>query len=480
MKRNFATAFLLSSLLASAALSQETAATYKFDQGYPTAETSARAQDNADLQRALVAYRFWYPTVSVEGIFNGNRAVGINDNEAMGGAAAGPRQIGFTLNSDTPYGSATLDVSKGPIVVELPPGAYIGLVNDHNQGWVLDMGLPGPDAGKGGKHLIVGPDYRGKIPKGYLVGRTPTYKNLLAVRALPVGGDQDKALKALEAIKVYPLADPKQRLKFVDTTTMDLDSTSLKWEDNIQFWQKLNDIIQQEPVVEKFLPMYGLLQALGIEKDKDFKPDDRMKAILEKAAKNGRDQLLVSAFDSGRADKIAWPDRKWEWVGLVPGSAQFETPAGVDLEARDRWFAQAIVTSPAMFRRTAGAGSLYWLGARDATGAWLDGGKTYKLSIPQPVPGKLFWSVTAYDAQTRSEVQTDQGKAALRSLFELKDVKGSDAVDLYFGPTAPQGQEGRWIKTVPGRGWFAYIRIYGPDKPAFDGTWKPADFVEVK
>ncbi|MDK4700913.1 DUF1254 domain-containing protein [Rhizobium sp. CNPSo 4062] len=480
MKRNFATAFLLSSLLASAALSQETAATYKFDQGYPTAETSARAQDNADLQRALVAYRFWYPTVSVEGIFNGNRAVGINDNEAMGGAAAGPRQIGFTLNSDTPYGSATLDVSKGPIVVELPPGAYIGLVNDHNQGWVLDMGLPGPDAGKGGKHLIVGPDYRGKIPKGYLVGRTPTYKNLLAVRALPVGGDQDKALKALEAIKVYPLADPKQRLKFVDTTTMDLDSTSLKWEDNIQFWQKLNDIIQQEPVVEKFLPMYGLLQALGIEKGKDFKPDDRMKAILEKAAKDGRDQLLVSALDSGRADKIAWSDRKWEWVGLVPGSAQFETRAGVDLEARDRWFAQAIVTSPAMFRRTAGAGSLYWLGARDASGAWLDGGKTYKLSIPQPVPGKLFWSVTAYDAQTRSEVQTDQGKAALRSLFELKDVKGSDAVDLYFGPTAPQGQEGRWIKTVPGRGWFAYIRIYGPDKPAFDGTWKPADFVEVK
>ena len=480
MKRNLATAFLLSSLLASAAFGQETAATYKFDQGYPTAETSARAQDSADLERALVAYRFWYPTVSVEGIFNGNRAVGINDNEAMGAAAAGPRQVGFTLNSDTPYGSATLDVSKGPIVVELPPGAYIGLVNDHNQGWVLDMGLPGPDAGKGGKHLIVGPDYRGKIPKGYLVGRTPTYKNLLAVRALPVGGDQDKALKALEAIKVYPLADPKQRLKFVDTTKMDLDSTSLKWEDNIQFWQKLNDIIQQEPVIEKFLPMYGLLQALGIEKGKDFKPDDRMKAILEKAAKDGRDQLLVSAFDSGRADKIAWSDRKWEWVGLVPGSAQFETRAGVDLEARDRWFAQAIVTSPAMFRRTAGAGSLYWLGARDASGAWLDGGKTYKLSIPQPVPGKLFWSVTAYDAQTRSEVQTDQGKAALRSLFELKDVKGSDAVDLYFGPTAPQGQEGRWIKTVPGRGWFAYIRIYGPDKPAFDGTWKPADFVEVK
>ncbi len=479
MKSKLFMAFVTSSILATSVVAQD-AATYRFSQGYPTAETSVKARDDGDLQRALTAYRFWYPTVSVEGIFNGNRSVGIDDNQAIGGAAAGPRQVGFTLNSDTPYGSATLDVSKGPIVVELPPGAYIGLVNDHNQGWVLDMGLPGPDAGKGGKHLIVGPDYKGKVPRGYLLGRTPTYKNLLAVRALPVGGDQDKALKALEAIKIYPLGNPKQRLKFVNTTNMDLDSTSLKWEDNIQFWEKLNEIIQAEPVVNKFEPMYGLLQALGIEKGKPFKPDDRMKAILEKAARDGRDQLLVSAFDSARADKLAWPDRKWEWVGLVPGSAQFETPAGIDLEARDRWFAQAIVTSPAMFRRTAGAGSLYWLGARDGSGAFLDGGKTYRLSIPQPVPGKLFWSVTAYDAQTRSEVQTDQGKAALRSLFELKDVTGSEPVDLYFGPTAPAGQEGRWIKTVPGRGWFAYIRIYGPDKPAFDGSWKPADFVEVK
>ncbi|WDZ75041.1 DUF1254 domain-containing protein [Ensifer adhaerens] len=456
---------------------------YTFNQGYPTAETSAKAYDDADLQRAITAYRFWYPTVSVEGIFNGNRSIGIKDNEAMGAAAAGPRQVGFTLNSDTPYGSATIDVSKGPMVVELPPGAYIGLVNDHNQGWVLDMGLPGPDAGKGGKHLVIGPDYKGAVPEGYLVGHTPTYKNLLAVRALPVGGDQPKALAALQAVKIYPLADaadPKPA-KVVNTTEMAIDSTSLKWEDNIQFWQKLSEIIEQEPVIEKYLPMYGLLAELGIEKGKAFEPDARMAAILEKAAREGRDQLHVSAFDSTRSDRFAWPDRKWEWVGLVPGSVQFETPTGgIDLEARDRWFAQAIVTSPAMFRRTPGAGSLYWLAARDGTGAYLDGGKTYKLTIPQPVPGKLFWSVTAYDAQTRSEVQTDQDKAALRSLFELKDVKGSDPVDLYFGPRAPEGQEGRWIKTVPGRGWFAYIRIYGPEGPAFDGSWKPADFEEVR
>jgi hypothetical protein len=454
---------------------------YKFDIGFPTPATSQRARDDADLQRAIIAYRFWYPTVSVEGIFNGNREVGLKDNEAMGAAAAGPKQVGFTLNSDTPYGSATLDLRNGPMVIELPPGAYIGLVDDHNQGWVLDMGLPGPDAGQGGKHLVVGPGYTGLIPEGYFVGYSPTFKALMAVRALPINGDQEKALRALRDIKVYPLSAGSDAtpIKVVDTTNLKMDSTSLRWEDNIKFWDVLHSIVQEEPINDKFRPMYGILAALGIEKGKPFEPNERMKTILQKAAKDGRDQLLVSAFDSDRADRMAWRDRKWEWVGLVPGSAQFETPSGVDLEARDRWFAQAIVTSPAMFRRSAGAGSLYWLATRDEAGAYLDGGKTYKLSIPQPVPGKLFWSVTAYDAQTRSEVRSDQNKAALRSMFELKDVSRSETTDLYFGPTPPAGKQIRWVQTVPKRGWFAYIRIYGPEKSAFDGTWKPGDFERI-
>jgi hypothetical protein len=396
----------------------------------------------------------------------------------MGIAGAGPRQLGFTLNSDTPYGSGVIDLSSGPVVVELPPGPFIGLVNDHNQGWVLDMGLPGPDAGKGGKHLVLPPDYNGAVPSGYHVGRSKSLKNLLAVRALPVRGDVKVAMDALRSIKVYPLASAAnpQPLKVIDTSPMAMDSSCLRWEDNIQFWGVLHKIIDAEPIVPSFLPMYGLLAALGIEKGKPFKPDARMKAILERGAKVGRHQMLVSAFDSDRPDRINWPDRKWEWVGLVPGSAQFETPAGIDLEARDRWFAQAIVTSPAMFRRSAGAGSLYWMSVRDSGGAYLNGGKTYKLTIPQPVPDKLFWSVTIYDSATRSQIQTDQDKAALRSMFELRDVKQDAPLDIYFGPTAPAGSVGRWIKTVPGKGWFAYFRIYGPERAAFDKTWKPGDF----
>jgi hypothetical protein len=126
-----------------------------------------------------------------------------------------------------------------------------------------------------------------------------------------------------------------------------------------------------------------------------------------------------------------------------------------------------------MFRRDTQAGSLYWLGHRDATGAYLDGGRAYKLTVPLPVPGKLFWSVTVYDARTRSQIQTCQGKALLSSLFDFGGTADADSVDLLFGPDAPAGHQDRWVQTNPGAGWFVYFRIYGPSQPPSTGPGNP-------
>lgn len=477
---NHSTALAAALLIAAAGSGQDGG--YPFRGGFPAPEAVEAARADADFQRAVTAYRFWYPTVSCEALFHGNRAAGFADGEGMPILAAGPRHVGFTLNSDTPYGGGVLDLTAGPVVVDLPPGPYIALADDHHQRFILDMGLPGPDAGKGGKHLILPPGYAGDVPAGYYVGRSASYKVLLAVRSMPVKGDLAAATNALRAIKVYPLstAAAPRLMTYTDMTGRPMDTTPLRWEDNLTYWQRLHAVVDAEPVVAEFRPMYGLLAALGIEKGKPFAPDARTKALLWRAANAGRDQLLVAGFASTRPDRLAWPDRRWEWVGLVPDGGDFETPGGLDLEARDRWFGQAIVASPAMFRRKPGAGSLYWLGHRDAAGGFVDGGKSYKLSVPAPVPAGLFWSVTVYDAATRSEVKTDQDRAALRSLVEKLSPGVDGAIDLYFGPTAPAGKEGRWIKTTPGRGWFAYFRIYGPTGPAFDGSWKPGDFVEVK
>jgi hypothetical protein len=455
---------------------------YALERGFPTQETIRKAYDSADLNRAIQAYRFFYPTVSGAAIFKGNAAVGIVDNKTFGVLDTKPRHLIFTANSDTPYGPISLDLRVGPIIVELPPGPLIVVAMDVHQRWVADMGVPGPDSGRGGKHILLPPGYAGKIPLGHHAWQSTTNRLLVGVRSLPVDGDVKGAIERIQSIKVYPLHPSSEwtEPKWVNLTDKPQDTTPLKWETNLEFWKVLHEVIDTEPPYEGYRDYYGELAALGIVKGKPFAPDERMKRILEQAAVTANEQMRVQSFADRRPDRIVWSDRKWEWVGLRPENGDFDAKSYVDLDAREVWFYQAIGASPAMFRRKEGFGSLYWLGLRDGTGAYLDGGKSYTRKVPLPVPAQLFWSVTVYDAETRCEIQTDQGKAALRSLFELKSNTDAPSLELHFGPKAPPGEEQRWIKTIADKGWFTYLRIYGPQAAAFDGSWKPGDFALVK
>ena len=200
----------------------------------------------------------------------------------------------------------------------------------------------------------------------------------------------------------------------------------------------------------------------------------------------GSRSLAAQSFADRRPDRVVWPGTRWEWAVLRPENGTFDTPDYADVHARQKWFYQAQIQSPAMFARSPGAGSLYRLCTRDETGAYLEGGRSYTLDVPQPVPAKLFWSLTVYDARTRSEIRTDQNKAAMRSLFELDSVPADQPVRLFFGaePPSHDGTEAaavdRWIQTLPGVGWFVYFRISGPECPAFDGEWQLPDLTRTE
>jgi hypothetical protein len=154
---------------------------YTFTAGHPTSSTTNSGYDDADLMRAVTAYKFFYPTVSGARIISGNEAAGLVANKVFGVLDCGPDQLVFTANSDTPYGPLQLDLGVGPLVVELPPGPLIVCSMDINQRWVADMGLPGPDAGNGGKHLLVGPEYHGELPDdGYYVHRASSNRQIVA------------------------------------------------------------------------------------------------------------------------------------------------------------------------------------------------------------------------------------------------------------------------------------------------------------
>jgi len=448
------------------------------DNGYPTPEDASRVYDDIDFNRAVQCYRLFFPTVSGSQLFSGPAPLGLIPNKVFGTLETEPKHVGLTLNSDTPYAPILLDLRNGPMVIELPPGPLICVAMDINQRWVHDMGLPGPDAGNGGKHILLPPDYDGEVPDGYFIGRATSYRVLAGIRSLPVGGDVAAATKRLTTVKVHPLnpgpdwTDPE----FIDLTPYPQDTTPNAVERGLAFWRTLHEVIQTEPAVPVYRVGYGELAELGIAKGLPFEPDERLTEILTRAADAAAEQLRVEAFADRRPDRVVWPGRHWEWAALRFENGDFDRPDSIDTGARDKWFYQAIAASPAMFRRDPQAGSLYWLGLRDADGDYLDGSRNYRLTVPLPVPARLFWSVTVYDARTRSQLQNDKGRAVVSSLFDFAGAGGS-SIDLRFGPHAPETSDTHWVQTIPGVGWFVYFRIYGPDAAAFDGTWSLPDFV---
>lgn len=150
------------------------------------------------------------------------------------------------------------------------------------------------------------------------------------------------------------------------------------------------------------------------------------------------------------------------------------------LDERASWFYEAIGNTLGMQGRTVDFGQVYLETARDRTGAWLDGGRTYRLRVPPDAPVRQFWSFTLYDNVTRAPLQTPQGAADLSSRKQGLTRNADGSVDLYFGPTRPAGAGENFVQTVPGKGWFTYFRLYGPTAAYFEKRWALPDLEEVR
>jgi hypothetical protein len=224
--------------------------------------------------------------------------------------------------------------------------------------------------------------------------------------------------------------------------------------------------------------MMGMLQPLGIEKGRPFCPTDRQQQLLIDAAQTGEVMARAIAYHKRFAGANVWPGRRWERSLFLQETNQ-EAPHHTQLDERTSWFYEAVGVSVGMMGRAVGVGQVYLEAAKDGQGRWLDGGKTYRLTVPKDVPVAQFWSVTVYDNETRCFVNT--GVSPDRSSRDGIVTNADGSVDLTFGPAAPAGlPESNWIKTLPGRGWFSYFRLYGPTQPYFDRSWVLSDIQPIE
>lgn len=246
---------------------------------------------------------------------------------------------------------------------------------------------------------------------------------------------------------------------------------------NVEFYEELHTVIDREPVEIIDPETRGLLASIGIQKGKPFTPDARLRATLVESAAVANATARALYFQMPDAENYLYEGGHWK-RGFFGGNYQFLIDGGGgerNLDARTVFFYMATVNTPAMAMKMVGRGSQYAWGDRDSGGNYLDGAKSYRLNIPADVPAVNFWSVVVYDPQTRSELQTGQPLPSKNNAKPGLAANADGSVDLYFGPQQPSGYESNWIQTIPGKGWFCLLRLYGPLEPWFDKTWRPGE-----
>jgi hypothetical protein len=475
-----------------------------FKENRPTKETAQTLRDELLFQRATQTYLWAMPLINTLGMQVGSeKTFGSGYNVLpIWKERLNAKTLVTTPNSDVLYAMSYVDLGKdGPLVMEAPPMLQ-GILLDFWQRPIPvdggkfygDVGFFGPDAGKGGKFLLLPPGYKGDVPEGYYAYRSETYNVFIFLR----GFYQDPknltpAIEHMEKTKIYPLNGEATAvpMKFPDAS--DVPVNMLPISDGSAFDQ-IKRLVDREGSNLAGPDWLGMLAAIGIIKDKPFLPDAHTREILDRAAKTAYKMSRVIGFEDKASgldfhvysDRRCWLNPMADATPTKPGGVKdtsWRNVAGaypyLDLDARIWMFTDYYSLSPGMLSQIPGKGAKYMISFNDSENTPLVGQNNYRLSLPANIPAALFWSVTLYEAENASGLANGQPFPSLGSRDRpIQNADGS--TDLYLGPKAPQGKEANWLATVPGRGYFAILRLYGPTEAAINKSWKPGDIEKVQ
>ena len=441
--------------------------THDFANGYPTKETVEKLYDERDFQRACQAYLWAVPAVSFAQWQRAHASFGASNGDIAALLSFEDRLGVLTPNATTPYYLVFADLAEGPLVIDIPPNVRGGL----SDAWQRAL----PDTNRSAKYLVLGPGQEAPADTaGFEVRRCPTFNMFVGIRITVT--DPKEAAALLAQFGAYPYAQranpPAPKL---------VSPQGKAWSGmpprGMDYWRRVDDVIQREPIDERDRFFHAMLKPLGIEKGKPFKPDARQTKILTDAALVGEAMARANTFEHRFAGMMYRQDSHWHYA-LQLDADDLDNFWNL-LDERAAWFYEAVGAGPDMAPKHPGPSSAYLGAYTDKSGEWLDGARSYRMHVPPDAPAKLFWSVTLYDVDTRSLLVNEQKIADRSSRMDLK--KNADgSVDIYCGPAAPAGFEANWIPTVAGKSWFAYFRFYEPTESYFDKSWPLGDFERIE
>jgi len=381
----------------------------------------------------------------------------------------------LTPNPDSIYFMSFWNVKDGPVVIDVPPAEGGSIAGNIVTVWQMpldDAGPQGADKGQGGKYVILPPGWKGRVPAGAYRLQSDTFTGFALLRSnLASHADADiaKSVAYGKRIRIYPLSQAAKPppTNFVDAYDVMFDST-IKYD--VSFFKNLDRVIQNEPWLQRDRAMIDQLRTLGIEKGRAFAPSAATQEALNTAAKEAQ-ALLSARYDAGFPvinDGIRW------FPAAVPEVVKAVSTGYADVNAYPVDARGVTYTLGFTGIKRLGTAQFYLMANKDKAGNAFDGAATYRLTVPANAPVKQYWSATAYDRETHALIK-NMDRASLASISPGVQKNPDGSVDVYFSPKAPAGKEANWVPTDPGRKFELLFRLYGPQPPLFEKSWKLPD-----
>jgi hypothetical protein len=461
---------------------------FQLDHSYPTMESADRIYELMDHQRASQLYLWGLPLVAMERLHqNYWENFDYAYNTFIKIETFNERRGYLTANETTNYALGHFNTRGGAVILDLPPGKIVGLFVDMWQQGPSDVGVYGPNAGRGGRHVILGPNTpRDAVPEprdntdDFKVHRIGTDRGTVLLRVV---GSPEVVDATWQKVRLFNYGE-ESAIRILDGGDKFAPTYQPR---GLAYWKLLHAAINNEVVEERDRLFMYWLKTLGIEKDKPFNPTVYQIKVLEDGAKTGEMMARNLVFNERLEGVLR--QNKWRYVlGGQWGDAlkSDQRMKYYDIfDPRARYTYEAQTTSPAMTIPRPGIAQGYLGKFGDEKDGILRGEDMYVIRVEGPVPADLFWSITIYDPDTRALLDNRAGAVGgdvtVDSIDPDTRVNEDGSIYILLGPDGPpKGWEANYVQTLPDRGWFPYFRAYGARAEFFDDSYKLPTITNVK
>lgn len=374
-------------------------------------------------------------------------------------------------NVDTIYSTAWLDLSREPVVLDLPPSDGRYHVFQFMDAWTNVFFAPGIRTlgNEPGRFFLTGPGWAGEVPAGYDHIPAPTHMVWLIGRIFVAGeSDLTAAARFQREVDLRPysrVGDEGLRAAYPDPAGRGAARAApleiVRAMSAQDFYTRFLDVLRRNPPSTDDSDMISrVLQPLGLAVSEASW--DALPLRSRRSLQAGMDRVLSVLTERAAVEQ----DRgETGWAGYTIARQLGAYGTHYELRAAVALFGLgANLPDDAIYLNASGL----------PDGTPLVGGRRYELTFPAsdlpPVRG--FWSLTVYD-RTGFLIDTGAERYGVRSSDPLRYNPDGSLTLLIQSESPGEGAWANWLPAPASGDFVISMRLYWPEEALLSGDWLP-------